>query len=283
MSYYKRWDPQENYYYAVDNCGFKPAEQRTVGSYSKYSSLDDKIDMFHYYTTCIKFGIGRATYDASQEIRSGDLMRDEGVALVKKYDGEFPSRWSKEIFDYLKNRPILKGLHILHGDVLLQEINELPISEPVRVIGNIPYNITSPIIFWLIEQLDYWIDAHIMMQKEVADRLTASVNTKAYGRLTVVVGAYLDIDQCFTIKPDVFIPKPKVDSAIVRLTKKASPSINDDKYLKFNKIVSAAFSQRRKMLRNTLKGCDIPKHIQEDIDFRRRPETLSIDEFASMV
>ena len=121
------------------------------------------------------------------------------------------------------------------------------------------------------------------MQKEVADRLTASVNTKAYGRLTVVVGAYLDIDQCFTIKPDVFIPKPKVDSAIVRFTKKASPSINDDKYLKFNKIVSAAFSQRRKMLRNTLKGWDIPKHIQEDIDFRRRPETLSIDEFASMV
>ena len=88
---------------------------------------------------------------------------------------------------------------------------------------------------------------------------------------------------CFTIKPDVFIPKPKVDSAIVRFTKKTSPSINDDKYLKFNKIVSAAFSQRRKMLRNTLKGWDIPKHIQEDIDFRRRPETLSIDEFASMV
>ena len=183
----------------------------------------------------------------------------------------------------LKNKPILKGLHIIHGDILLQDIENLPIDEPVRVIGNIPYNITSPIIFWLIEQLDYWKDAYIMMQKEVADRLNAEVNTKAYGRLTVVVGAYLDIDLCFNIKPDVFIPKPKVDSAIVRFTKKDCPLIKDDDYMRFNKIVSAAFSQRRKMLRNTLKGWDIPEAVHEDIDFTRRPETLTIDEFISMV
>ena len=183
----------------------------------------------------------------------------------------------------LKNKPILKGLHIIHGDILLQDIEDLPIDEPVRVIGNIPYNITSPIIFWLIEQLDYWKDAYIMMQKEVADRLNAEVNTKAYGRLTVVVGAYLDIDLCFNIKPDVFIPKPKVDSAIVRFTKKDCPLIKDDDYMRFNKIVSAAFSQRRKMLRNTLQGWGIPKAVQEDIDFTRRPETLTIDEFISMV
>ena len=183
----------------------------------------------------------------------------------------------------LKNKPILKGLHIIHGDILLQDIENLPIDEPLRVIGNIPYNITSPIIFWLIEQLDYWKDAYIMMQKEVADRLNAEVNTKAYGRLTVVVGAYLDIDLCFNIKPDVFIPKPKVDSAIVRFTKKVCPLIKDDQYMRFNKIVSAAFSQRRKMLRNTLQGWGIPKAVQEDIDFTRRPETLTIDEFISMV
>ena len=172
---------------------------------------------------------------------------------------------------------------MIHGDILLQDIENLPINEPVRIIGNIPYNITSPIIFWLIEQLDYWEDAYIMMQKEVADRLNARVNTKAYGRLTVVVGAYLDVDVCFTIKPDVFIPKPKVDSAIVRFTKKVQPMIDDDKYLRFNKIVSAAFSQRRKMLRNTLSGWDISKEVQEHINFTRRPETLTIDEFVSMV
>ena len=122
-----------------------------------------------------------------------------------------------------------------------------------------------------------------MMQKEVADRISANVNTKAYGRLTVVAGAYLDFDYCFTIKPDVFIPKPKVDSAIVRFTKKPTPLIDDDKYLRFNKIVRAAFSQRRKMLRNTLKSWDIPKEIQKEIGFNRRPETLSIEEFVSMV
>ncbi len=183
----------------------------------------------------------------------------------------------------LKNMPIFNGMNIIHGDILSKDINDMSIMNPVRVIGNIPYNITSPIIFWLIEQLDYWDDAYIMMQKEVADRLTANVNTKAYGRLTVVVGAYLDIEQCFTIKPDVFIPKPKVDSAIVRFKKKEFQLVNDDKYVRFNKIVSKAFSQRRKMLRNTLKGWDIPKHMQERIDFNRRPETLTIEEFVSLV
>ena len=97
------------------------------------------------------------------------------------------------LVDKLKRKEILKGIDILQGDILLEDIERMPIESPVRVIGNIPYNITSPIIFWLIEQLDYWQDAFIMMQKEVADRLTASVNTKAYGRLTVVVGAYLDL------------------------------------------------------------------------------------------
>ena len=183
----------------------------------------------------------------------------------------------------LKNKSILNGLQIMHGDILLKDIEEISIDNPVRVIGNIPYNITSPILFWLIEQLDYWDDVYIMMQKEVAERLSASVNTKAYGRLTVVLGAYLNIKYCFTIKPDVFIPRPKVDSAIVHLTKKDPPLIEDNKYNRFSKIVSAAFSQRRKMLRNTLKGWDIPKNKIKEIDFTRRPENLTIEEFVSLV
>lgn len=81
--------------------GFKSNTERTQGSYSKYSSIDDKLDTLHYYTTLIKFGIGRATYDASQEVRSGDLTREEGIALVNKYDGEYPLRWSNEVFKYL--------------------------------------------------------------------------------------------------------------------------------------------------------------------------------------
>ena len=183
----------------------------------------------------------------------------------------------------LEKQSNLKGVEIIHGDILNQKIDELPINNPVRIFGNIPYNITSPIIFWLIEQLDFWSDTHIMMQREVAERLCAKVGTKSYGRLTVVVGAYLDIKYCFTIKPDVFIPKPKVESAIVKFSKKEQALIDDKKYVRFNKLVSAAFSQRRKMLRNTLKGWDISREVKERIDFTRRPESLTISEFASMV
>jgi len=105
LGYYLKWTPQEVYYYAVENTGFKARPFRTQGTYSKYNSIDDKIDDLHYYTTYIKFGIGRATYDASQEIRNKHLTRDEGVALVKKFDGEFPDRYFNEIMDYIEMKP----------------------------------------------------------------------------------------------------------------------------------------------------------------------------------
>ncbi len=101
MSYYHLWKPQANYYYAAENCGFKPNPERSEGTYSKYVSLDDRIDGFHFFTTYIKFGIGRATYDASQEIRNGHINRDEAIALVRKYDGEFPKKYFKEFLEYI--------------------------------------------------------------------------------------------------------------------------------------------------------------------------------------
>lgn len=101
LGYYLKWDPQECYYYAVENTGFQANPERTEGSYSKYSSIDDKIDPFHYFTTWIKFGIGRATYDADQEIRNGKITREEGVALVQRYDSEFPKKYFKEFLEYI--------------------------------------------------------------------------------------------------------------------------------------------------------------------------------------
>ena len=101
LGYYLEWHPQSAYYFAVENGDFIASPERTAGTYSKYSSIDDKIDDFHYYTTFIKFGIGRATYDAAQEIRSGDLTREEALTLIERYDGEFPERWANEIFNYL--------------------------------------------------------------------------------------------------------------------------------------------------------------------------------------
>ena len=101
LSYYIKWDPQEVYYYASENVGFKANSERTQGSYSKYTSIDDKLDVLHFYTTLIKYGIGRATYDASQEIRTDKITREEGVALVKKYDQEFPDKFFNEVLEYM--------------------------------------------------------------------------------------------------------------------------------------------------------------------------------------
>ncbi len=101
LGYYLKWTPQEAFYYATQNTGFLPRPYRSQGTYSKYHSIDDKIDDFHFYTTFIKFGIGRATYDASREIRDKHLTRDEGKNLVKKFDGEFPDKYFTEVMNYL--------------------------------------------------------------------------------------------------------------------------------------------------------------------------------------
>ncbi|MFX0036480.1 MAG: N-acetyl sugar amidotransferase [Candidatus Hermodarchaeota archaeon] len=101
LGYYIKWDPQESYYFAVEKSGFKANCERTEGTYSKYNSIDDKTDPYHYYTTYIKFGIGRASYDASQEIRNHKITREEGIALVKKYDHELPTKYLAEFLEYM--------------------------------------------------------------------------------------------------------------------------------------------------------------------------------------
>lgn len=105
LGYYLKWHPQECYYYATENGGFEASPERTPGTYSKYNSIDDRIDDLHYYTLGIKFGLGRASYDAAQEIRSGDIDRAEGIALVQKFDHEFPKRFIKELLNYLSISP----------------------------------------------------------------------------------------------------------------------------------------------------------------------------------
>lgn len=131
LGYYLKWHPQGCYYYSVEHGGFQPSPERTLGTYSKYNSIDDRIDDFHYYTTFIKFGIGRATYDASQEIRSGDITREEGVSLVKRFDGEFPERFAEEIFKYLsitaKDFPVASKMFkqpIMDKDYFMQLVDK---------------------------------------------------------------------------------------------------------------------------------------------------------------
>ena len=105
LGYYLKWTPQESYYYAVEHTGFEANPVRTEGTYSKYNSLDDQIDGLHYYTTHIKFGLGRASYDASQEIRNKHLMREEGVALVQRFDGEFPEKYFQDVMEAIGMKP----------------------------------------------------------------------------------------------------------------------------------------------------------------------------------
>ena len=101
LGYYLRWDWQECYYYAAKHTGFRPNSERTEGTYSKYAGIDDKMDTFHYYFTFIKFGIGRATHDASQEVRTDKITREEAVNLVKQFDAEFPKKYFNEFLEYV--------------------------------------------------------------------------------------------------------------------------------------------------------------------------------------
>ncbi len=101
LGYYMKWTPQESYYYSVEHIDFEANPERTEGTFSKYNSLDDKMDGLHYWTTYIKFGLGRTSYEASQEIRNKHLTREEAIALVRRFDGEFPKKYFKDILDYL--------------------------------------------------------------------------------------------------------------------------------------------------------------------------------------
>ena len=218
--------------------------------------------------------------DTILEIGPGEGALTEHVLPLVKY--MVAIEIDPKLIKYLNGRDDLQDCHFIHKDVLWQKLDNLPIPTPIKIIGNIPYNITSPILFWLIEQRAHWTAAFFMVQKEMADRLTGEVGTKSYGRLTVMIGAFLNVKTCFTIPPDVFIPKPKVKSAIIKLVKRHDPLIEDKYFERFEKIVAAAFSQRRKMLRNTLSDFGLPEEIQKKIDFTRRPETLSISEFSEL-
>lgn len=156
-------------------------------------------------------------------------------------------------------------------------------SAKLRIIGNLPYNISTPLLFHLLDQAHCIEDMLFMLQKEVVDRMAASPGGKDYGRLSVMLQWGAKVEKLFNVAPGAFRPPPKVDSSIVRLTPYEKPPVDVRDPQRFAQIVQAAFSQRRKVLRNTLKGlisADIMQ--QNDIDPGRRAETLSLQEFAAL-
>ena len=129
----------------------------------------------------------------------------------------------------------------------------------------------------MLENRSKWKDAHLMVQKEVADRLAAKPGGKEYGRLTVMVQSQANVEKLITIPPDVFVPKPKVDSIFISIKPHSRFKMDEKMYARFDAVVRAAFGQRRKMLRNSLADFDLTK--VKSIDFNLRPETLSVEEF----
>jgi 16S rRNA (adenine1518-N6/adenine1519-N6)-dimethyltransferase len=159
----------------------------------------------------------------------------------------------------------------------------VPAGEKLRVIGNLPYNISTPLLFHLLDQVDAIRDMEFMLQKEVVDRLAAAPGGKDYGRLSVMIQVRLAVEHLFDVPPGAFRPPPKVESAVVRLTPYAAPPLTIRDNATFERIVRAAFAQRRKTLRNNLRDILTAEQLGTlGIDPNRRAETLTLGEFARL-
>ncbi len=181
------------------------------------------------------------------------------------------------------------------GEIILHQTDALTFNfaslsqhgERLRVIGNLPYNISTPLMFHLFEQrqgsIPLFRDMTFMLQLEVCERLAAAPNTEHYGRLSVMAQYHADIELLFHVGPEAFDPPPKVDSGIVRLTPYLTPPVDVGDHALFSLMVARAFNMRRKTIRNGLKGLvDELGFEAADIDPVRRPETLSLSEFAAL-
>ena len=177
------------------------------------------------------------------------------------------------------------GELVIHqGDALRFDFASLRENEqPLRIVGNLPYNISTPLIFHLLDYADIIADMHFTLQKEVVDRLAARVGDDAYGRLSVMVQYHFRVERLFNIAPGAFRPVPQVDSAFVRLIPHRSKPIEVNDVAVFSRLVAQAFSQRRKTLRNTLKGLLDEEQIRAaGVDPALRPEQVDLAGFAAL-
>ena len=174
-------------------------------------------------------------------------------------------------------------LTIHEADALKFDFAQLAAGEKLRVVGNLPYNISTPLLFHLIDQVEAVEDMHFMLQKEVVERMTASPGGGDYGRLSVMIQYHCRAEKLFIVPPGAFFPPPKVESAIVRLVPHAAPPVEVGDEAVFAKLVRQAFAQRRKTLRNNLKGLLDSEAIEAaGIDPAIRPERLTLDQFAAL-
>lgn len=187
--------------------------------------------------------------------------------------------------DELKDYP---NFTLVEGDVLKTDLGALAGEGPVKVVANLPYYVTTPILLRLLETDFPWESITIMIQKEVALRLNAEPSTKDYGSLTVLVAFYADTEMVRLVKPESFIPQPKVDSVVIRLDRRREKRVTPKNEALFFKLVRQSFAMRRKTLHNTLKPLGVDPAAMAaafaaaGIDPSRRGETLTIEEFAEL-
>lgn len=175
------------------------------------------------------------------------------------------------------------GLTVHEGDVLTFDFTALADHGPLRLVGNLPYNISTPLLFHLLAQREVITDMHFMLQREVVDRLAAAPGSKVYGRLSVMIQAHCAVEPLFRIAPGAFRPPPAVESAVVRLRPHPEPAVAPAHAAAFAQIVRLAFGARRKTLRNTLRAQLSAEAISTaGIDPQARPETLSVADFVAL-
>lgn len=210
------------------------------------------------------------------EIGSGKGVLTKYLINNKKLNPFFIETDSKSV-DFLKN--VFPGYknRIIHADFLKYDLNQL-FSEPFAIIGNLPYNISSQIFFKILKYKNNIPEVVCMIQKEVAERIASPPGNKKYGILSVLLQAYYKIEYLFTVSENVFIPPPKVKSAVIRLNRNSTYQLDCDEKL-FFKVVKAGFNQRRKTLRNALKSFNFDKKESLTELLSKRAEQLGVDDF----
>jgi len=191
----------------------------------------------------------------------------------------------RDVIPHLQESARGKGeLTIIQGDALETPLSPLaPAGGKLRLVGNLPYNVSTPLLFHFLEEADRVQDMHFMLQKEVVQRMAAKPGGKEYGRLTVMLASRCKVEPLFNIGPGAFRPPPKVDSAFVRLTPYANPPFPIADRARYAALVSQAFSHRRKTLKNALAGLlDQAAITAAGIDAKARPETLSAEQYARL-
>lgn len=192
----------------------------------------------------------------------------------------FPVDIDKESIGYLAEKyPSLKG-QIIYGDFLQLNLNDVAKNESFAVIGNFPYNISSQILFKVLDYKNQIHEVVGMFQKEVAERVAAGPGSKTYGITSVLLQAFYNIEYLFTVDEGVFDPPPKVKSAVIRLTRNEKQSLNCDEK-RFKQVIKMAFNQRRKMLRKSLKSLLNDTNKEHEM-LTKRPEQLSVADFVEL-